>query len=530
MHRRTAGLAGVALATSVGLALATQASGAAVGRATFGAAPGGFAAYHGTRVTTQPKKLIQNHATAYRGPKLVLAESYVGRKAAEPTLGVDRTGAIYTVASAFDAIPGSPPKNEPRTLVERSTDGGRTWHVTQPEVAGQNTMVVSTDPYIYVDGDVSQRAGRVFDIDLQGVNGAHLAFSDDQGKTWTNTILTSAGVNDHQTLVSGVEPKGVNIPLTDPAYQKVVYYCVNQIGYGACIRSFDGGRTFLQGNQTGYEAFNPQYVATMDNAHNDGICGSLHGHAVTDKEGRLFVPRGYCQTPMIAISSDAATTFHDVKVSDVTMSGQQASVAVDRNGTLYYVWQDGTYNLPYLAVSRDHGEHWSKPLMIAPPGVRETDFPTIDVGDPGRIAVTFPGTTSTGGAKDKTRPWNSYVVLSTNVLSDNPLFVSNIANPKWDPVHRGDCNGRCGRMYDFLDVVSSPVDQGRVFATAVDTCTAVDSCATKRVAGENDDDIVTYEAGDPHGAAQDMQGVVIREVSGPALRGPTPWIMHDSRR
>jgi hypothetical protein len=530
MLPRRAALA-LAVGVSVTAALSASASGhGGLTQATFGARPGGFAAYHGTPEAKDPKTKPANHRAQYTGHKLVLAQSYVGRQAAEPTLGVGVTGTVYTVAATFDAIPGNPPKNEPRTLVERSTDGGRTWHVTQPTVAGAGAMPVSTDPYIYVDPHVSQRDSRVFDIDLQGVNGAHLAYSDDEGKTWTHSLLSSAGVNDHQTLVTGVEPKGVAIPLTDPAFQRVVYYCVNSIGYAACERSFDGGRTFIQGNQTGYEAFNPEYLASFDQTHNEGICGSLHGHAVTDNAGRLFIPRGYCQIPMIAISGDAATTFHDVRVSNVSMSGQQASAAIDRRGNIYYVWQDGKYNLPYLAVSRDHGEHWSTPVMIAPPGVQEVNFPSIDVGDPGRVAVTFPGTMSTGGAKDKTRPWNSYVVVSTNVLSHNPLFLSNIANPKFDPVHRGDCNGRCGRMYDFLDIVSSPQDQGRLFATEVDTCTTYLHCSTKRVEGENDDDIVTYEAGDPHGAAHDMQAVIIRQVSGPALRGPARWITHDSRR
>ena len=532
-RRRVAVIACLAVGGSLALTVATQANGSALNRSTFGAAPGGFAAYHAIRVASDPKSpsaVLANKPVAYHGPKLVLAQSYVGRRAAEPTLGIDHKGAIYTVASAFDAIPGNPPKNEPKTLVMRSTDGGRTWVNEQPNLAGQNTMVVSTDPYVYVDPNVPQSPGRIFDIDLQGVNGAHLSFSDDQGRTWTQTLLSSAGVNDHQTLITGVEPKSVPIPLTDPAYQKVVYYCVNQIADGSCIRSFDGGKTFAQGNQSGYEAVNPQYLAGLDDSHNEGICGSLHGHAVTDKDGRLFVPRGYCDIPMIAISNDAATTFQTVRVSNVSMYGEQASVAVDRNGTLYYVWQGGGHNLPFLTISKDHGTTWSTPMMIAPPGVHEVDFPSIDVGDPGRIAITFPGTTSTLGGKDKTRPWNSYVVVSTDALSAIPLFLSNTSNPKWDPVHRGDCNGRCGRMYDFLDIVSSPIDQGRVFATAVDTCTTVDNCATKRVAGENDDDIVTYEAGDPHGAAADMQGVVIREVSGPALRGPQRWITHDSKR
>ncbi len=169
--------------------------------------------------------------------------------------------------------------------------------------------------------------------------------------------------------------------------------------------------------------------------------------------------------------------------------------------------------------------------MIAPPGVHETNFPTIDVGDPGKIALTFPGSTSTLGHADKTRTWNSYVVVSTNALSSNPLFLANIANPLNEPVARGDCHNRCGRMYDFLDVLSAPNDQGRVWATAVDTCTALMSCSTKRLPGNYDsDDVVVEETAHSYGVSADMQGVVIREVSGPALRGSAPWIKADTRR
>ena len=523
MRRRSS-----ALLALVGLAsTAVTYSALASNASTFGAPEGGFAAYHAKKLTTLPKELPGNKAIAYHGTKLVLAQSYVGRKAAEPTLGVDKLGHVYTVAAAFDAIPGNPPKNEPRTLVMKSTDGGRTFHDNSPQQAGLRTQNVSTDPYIYVEPD----SGRVFDIDLQGVNGAHLSYTDDGGKTWTESLLTTAGVNDHQTLVAGPLPEGGGLlPLSDPKFQKVLYYCTNGIAYGSCARSYDGGRTFTQANQTGYEAFNPGYLATFDLNHNEGICGSLHGHAVTDRTGRLFIPRGYCQIPMIAISEDAGLTFTDVQVANVAMSGQQASVAADRNGTLYYVFQDAKFSQPYLVISRDHGRHWGTPMMIAPPGVNETNFPTIDVGDPGKIAITFPGSTSTLGSKDKTRPWNSYVVMSTNALSKDPLFLSNIANPKSDPVARGDCSNRCGRMYDFLDVVSAPLDHGRIFATAVDTCTAYLSCNSKRLPGNNDsNDVVQEETAHDYGTSADMQGVIIRQVSGPALRG-TGNITHDTAR
>jgi hypothetical protein len=511
-------------AASAAVALSAQAGSSS---SSFGAPYGGSAAYHATRVAAEGKTAPANRAMAYRGRPLVLAQTYVGRNAAEPTLGVDRKGAIFMVASAFDALPAGLPKNEPKTLVMRSTDGGRSFQVDQPNLAGINTQNVSTDPYMYVE----PTTGRVFDLDLQGLNGAHLSYSADGGQTWNESLLATAGANDHQTLVAGPAPEGTLLPLTDPSFPRVLYYCTNAVAFGSCARSFDGGRVFTQANQTGYQAVNAEYLLNFDFDHNEGICGSLHGHAVTDRSGRLFIPRGYCGIPMLAISSDAATTFHDVKVADILMAGQQASVAADAKGNLYYVFYSAKHALPYLTVSRDHGEHWSKPLMIAPPGVHETNFPTIDVGDPGRIAITFPGTTSSAGKRDKTRPWNSYMVVSTDVLSANPTFLSTIANPKDDPIARGDCSDRCGRMYDFLDVVSAPADQGRIFATAVDTCTDLLSCRTQRRSGNNDEsDIVTEETAHPYGVSADMKGIVIRQVSGPALRGSSPWITRDTKR
>ena len=112
--------------------------------------------------------------------------------------------------------------------------------------------------------------------------------------------------------------------------------------------------------------------------------------------------------------------------------------------------------------------------MIAPPGVHEVNFPTVTAGDPGRIAITFPGTT-VDNRSDPTRPWNSYVVVSSNALDTDPVFLSNIANSPDDPVHRGECTGRCAGMFDFLDIQVSPAD-GTAWASAVDTCTG--DCVT----------------------------------------------------
>jgi len=148
--------------------------------------------------------------------------------------------------------------------------------------------------------------------------------------------------------------------------------------------------------------------------------------------------------------------------------------------------------------------------MIAPPGVREGQFPVVAAGAEGRIAISFPGTTVRDQG-DLTRPWDQYVVLSNDALRDRPVFVSNIANRPTDPVHRGDCPGRCGNMLDFLDVIVSPAPKHPVWATTVDTCTKLSNCKS------NPDALGFDEDSSSDNTARDMRGIYIRQISGPKL-------------
>ncbi|MDQ1710730.1 MAG: hypothetical protein QOE45_180 [Frankiaceae bacterium] len=491
--------------------------------AALGAPVGGFAAYRGTPVKTNTQDRVPfNRPVKYTGQKLAFTSHYVGRQAAEPTIGVDKLGRVYYPASTFDALPKESPRNSAHTILLTSGDHGKKWRSVQPTIASQDAHPISLDPYVYVD----PKTGRIFDIDL-ALAGSYLSFSDDSGETWTTVPLTSAsGANDHQTLFAGPPPAGNPslIPL-DPKFPRILYYCVNSIAIVGCAHSVDGGKTFSQAGAPPY----PTGVAP--GGKNFGVCGSLHGHGVTDSKGRIFLPQGRCLQPAIAVSNDGGLTWTNSVVSTgVGASFVQTSVAVDSADNVYYTWWDDLHHLPYLSVSKDHGKTWGPAIMIAPPGVHEVNWPTIDAGDPGRIAITFPGTTAvnedddTKPSNDLTRPWNSYVVVSTNALTASPLFLSNITNAPYDPVHRGNCNGRCGNMYDFLDIVASPADQGRIWATATDTCTKVSSCNAKRVKGADGDAVSPTS-----GASNDMQGVAIRQVSGPALRGKAPYLAPDKR-
>ena len=452
----------------------------------------GFAAYHGTTLAKQPRSKPANKAIAYDGPPLAFRSTYVGRAAAEPTIGVDKAGNAFFVASTFDGLAGSA-----RSALLRSTDDNGSWTSVQPPAAQgvpADGHPVTLDPYVYVD----PQHGRVFDVDLT-LAGSYLSFSDDRGQTWSRGAAISVfGVNDHQTLFAG--PPVAGLPTTDPDFPKVVYYCVNQIEGAFCARSLDGGRTFINSGAPAFDAADSAY------------CKGLHGHGITDSKGRVFLPRG-CGSPVVAVSEDGGTTWRQTPIlsegSDIDAADIQTSIAVDAADNLYYVWWDDVHQLPYLAVSRDAGRSWSRPRMIAPPGVQAVNFPTIAAGSAGRIAITFPGTLSNND-DDITRPWFSYVVESVDALSTKPTFLSVVVNPGGlaDPIHRGDCLGRCGRMYDFLDVVVDPA--GNVWGTASDTCTPLAECSVRRVGGYS-------ELTEEDGAAESADGVVFRQTSGPSL-------------
>jgi hypothetical protein len=418
-----------------------------------------------------------NASAGNKGQALGLQVRYVGREAAEPTVGINKAGTAFFVAGAFDATPEPSPTSTARSVVLRSRDGGQSWLPIQPPLAVTTEFPTNLDPYLVVDPET----GRLFSMDLYATC-AYLLYSDDEGTTWQRNPLGCGGdvVNDHQKVVVGNPPPGV----TTRGYPNVIYYCFNRVADSSCARSDDGGVTFLPTGQSAYLGVD------------GGACGGLHGEPATDPDGRIFVPKGHCGFPWVSISEDGGASWNRVQVSTIGTADTEVNAAVDAAGNVYVTWWDDVDRLPYVAISRDHGRTWGTPLMVAPPGVLETNFPAITAGDAGRIALTFPGN-ATPSRGDLRRPWNDYVIVSTNALDAQPLFTWATANDPADPIHRGNCGpGRCGGMFDFLDVTVSPHD-GLAWATAVDTCTG--TC----VAGT--------------GEADAMQGVAVRETSGPSL-------------
>lgn len=434
----------------------------------------------------------------YDGELLSVRSVPVGRRSAEPTIGIQSDGDAYYAAANFDSVGGL----LARTELLRSADGGITWTSVQTKNAAVKSLPPGNlDPYVWVD----PATDRIFNVDLLGCG--YLQTSDDDGTTWSPSLAACGDSIDHQSLFGGPRPEGLRLPKELSSYESVIYYCTNRVLDSRCGRSLDGGTTWITTATPAYPGFDPS---------EGGMCNGLHGHGIVDNEGRIVLPKGHCGYPYVAISEDGGDTWFRTRVSNM-VSGTpvvpiaeyagtfaHTSVAADGAGNLYYVWPDDEMR-PWLSISRDHGRSWETPMLVAPPGVSESNFPTVSAGGEGDVAITFvgspaasPGALGSGNNQAALRrPWNYYVLASTDALADEPVFLSTTANDPVDPIHRGDCFSRCGGMFDFIDVVVAP--SGEIWATASDTCTSAD-CLD---GGRADGDVGV--------------GLAIRQVGGPLL-------------
>lgn len=435
-----------------------------------------------------------------KAPSGPVAKTFsVGTTALEPTLGLDPAGTIYYAAAGFNNA------GLAATEVMRSKDGGKSWDVASPRVLDRNTMPLSLDPYVWVDENIDGDNARIFTIDLT-VACSYMSFSDDGGDSWiTNPLACGRPVNDHQTLFGGP-------PASSPTvgYPNVLYYCWNDVASSSCSKSLDGGLTFsptgtppFAGYEPGNE--NPGFFGQ------DGFCGGLHGHGAVGPEGTVYLPREFCGIPAVAVSEDEGRTWEVVKVSNLKSTSQPTggaghpSITTDEAGNVYYVWIGAKDRLPYMAVSKDKGKSWSKPILIGSPGLKETNLPQVDARGKGKVAIVYYGSENSPFPRCKTdctgqdyqpATWNGYVTVTADALAKSPIFYTGVVNDKKDPLVRAQCGpGRCYQVFDFIDVEIG--GDGFAYAAFVDGCVEICPQAETAARSGGNEGLMTKLVGGP---------------------------------
>lgn len=406
----------------------------------------------------------------------------------EPTLGMNVRGTIFYNARNTNADPG----------VVRSRDNGKTWEEIPPP-----SHEVSLDPFIWVDPST----GWLFDSDIEAtVTCSTTSVSNDEGDTWTDARV--CGHADYQKIFGGPPPKDGEKPT---GYPNVVYFCAITGGEGAgsqtfnqCSKTLDGGKSWAFTGEPSY----PLRTAPPGSPPDATNCDGAAPPGTVGADGTVYLPRGWCGEPYIAISHDEGDSWERIRLPGKSLPyegggawANDSGVAVDAAGNLFYVWAAEDFHL-YFSTSKDGGKTWSQPLDILPPGVTRAQNPSIDAGAPGRIAIAFIGSENPEGTPDDKVVQNGYIATSVNAAAADPTFVTAPVNdPKTNALWKGPCGSaiRCGNMGDFYTVKIGP--DGSPRSAFVDSC-------------PNDDKCTEFGVTDPRGEA-----VMGQLVGGPSLVG-----------
>ncbi len=373
--------------------------------------------------------------------------TFVGQSVESATIGVTRSGAV--MYAPRDDNTAAPPQNTVQgpEFVVRSRDRGATWTALS---SGGPTTSSLVPPWM----DVDPQTSRVWFLTaLPTLCGARISWSDDDGNHWHTNPKVGCPGQGGERLLEGPAPRG---GARSHGYAHVVYYCANggldtTATTLACYRSLDGGRMFTS---TG---------GIPDPPGRAGACGVNHvaRPGVAGPDGDLYFSLDLCGNLGIAISRDEGATWQRRMIARTNVQDvYTTSVATDSSGDVYVAWLAAhgvsagveRRGLPYVIISRDHGGSWSKPMMVAAPGVRQALHIAITATGTGHIAIAYLGSASTNPNVD----FNGYLTESSDALARRPVFLSAAVNSPSRPLYPGSHTESFGDRLFFIGDAFAP--------------------------------------------------------------------------
>jgi len=401
---------------------------------------------------------VAHHASGAPAPEAtgapVPCEESTGFGGAETRIAVTADGTVmYEPATQTPGlagtgfVPGAPgPKLstslQPAGLAARSPATGQ-WSFVKP---GGATWVAQDDQ-LYVD----RTTGRIFyyalspnpvpqsgDVPIQDqipAGHAHLMVSADDGKTWSYSALTPFIESENPRFATALAPAG-GAPPTDPWYQRVAYWCGNDMlfywaapvipGYRACFRSLDGGKSWTQRSIL----FSQPLPTHSECGTNPEVFNAGDGnYPEPAPDGSLYVTVVCGSNTFLAKSTDEGSTWpilRDGRGGPLKIPPTD-ELRVDESGNLYSVHLDGTKLL--LTTSPDGGLTWSAPINMTAPGI--SSIAQWFIAERGsEVAVSY----LASGASTNL---DGYLTVTQDALAADPLFWSAPVNPPDQPLYQG---------------------------------------------------------------------------------------------
>jgi len=317
----------------------------------------------------------------------------------EPAIAADRSGHIYILYPQYLGVPGCPDCPSPTMILQISNDRGATWGspgLIAPPGTGQYDAQIVVDP---VDGRT------VYASWLQNhKSDTVVAKSTDFGVTWSVVVANSTNAATDKPILA--------------VRAEDVYVGYNHANKVWVSSSHDGGATFtsVNVNPNGKLGWSLAGGGTVDPAGN-----VYFGWAGYERNGGAKGPVNLYFSKSTDGGSMWTTTVLDVSSSPPDCSdylcgwaylGAQVTMASDRDGTLYALWNAGTVDKGpervYFAKSDDAGASWSVKVDVsnAPQGTAHA-FPAIAATAAGEVRISWMD------ARAGTL-WNTYYRSSTN--------------------------------------------------------------------------------------------------------------------
>lgn len=398
------------------------------------------------------------------GPSVVLDPFRLG---GEPLMDIDSKGNIY-----ISSIIGF---SNHTSFLWKSEDGGESFdliHVDLPALQRPNMTVGGGDSEIIIGPPAPGKTeDTVAFIDLEGLVSFGTGFSFDGGNTFVNDNLFASGEapgGDRQWGGVWRDPKGVDH----------YYNFFNGLSSFAIVETTDYGVTWTDWARgvTPTATRSRPGPLFVDKKTGDLLLTWTINDADTGDGGA-----GFTRCTQAKVCKDVIIA----KQPNLNTNNTFATGTMDRAGNLYVAWSGipkddlDPAKVPtriFMSVSRDKGDHWSKPI-VATPDVPVASMPSIVAGDAGRVAIAYYGTSVKGDPNFNSGPWYPMLSYSLDALSASPQWSrtnigehTNHVNPictaglscAIDPNRDQDRN-----LIDFLYAVVGP--KGEVLVTWNDT-------------------------------------------------------------